>query len=222
MNHTIDPNAQPSNLALLAEAVLTEEKAELVLCHYVHFGPGQSATVAMLMTALLASDANSTELAAMAERYRAEVPEPGLLEVATHILIGLGRLPGPDERIARPHVERATKQHLNKLVNQMRPLLGLSDDDLRSEGAKRRKLEVLGPLGFTDARAEDGRDLIHHPIIGNIDHHSITLRTVVDWAFRIGNAHGRDSLRNSLRELLDVPRASPDPDAYVDPDGPDA
>lgn len=55
------------------------------------------------------------------------------------------------------------------MVSRIRPLIGMTFEEVRAERTKRDALGVLGALGFEDADDGEHPNDIFHPLIGQID-----------------------------------------------------
>jgi hypothetical protein len=188
---------QHTAVLMAAETALTSAERTAFLDR---FEPHRGAHVADILDMLDDTDSNLDVIEAYYENHAQDVPEPNLLSTATYLCLYLG------------DVHSLTWDKVKAMIERIRRYLGLTYSEHQSERSKRLRLEALEPLGFKDARVEDGRDLIYHPIVGNVNHYTINLHNVVDWAFKLGTTHGREQLRADLRSLLDVPRHSHDPD----------
>jgi hypothetical protein len=178
-----------TQLYLAADAILTSvERARFLK----RFSLQDGAQVADILDQLDNTDSDLPVIETMYENHRQDVPEPGLLSAATYLCL------------YTTDVHSVTWDAVSAMVERIRPLLGLSDDELRSERAKRAKLELLAPLGFVDANDGEFPDDIYHALIGSFDHRKVSLENIVSVAFHAGKAAGADELRAKLRALLDV------------------
>lgn len=164
-----------TSLYLAAETALTSAERAAFLRGFPHM---EGASVADILGKMESNEHELGIVMPLAERYGAQVPEPELLTVAVRLGIRLHR----SAILAQPwELTRA-------LVERIRPLLGLTYDEFQSERAKRDKLELLAPLGFTDANDKDAPYNLYHPLIGHYDCREVDLSNVMQLAYSAGTA----------------------------------
>ena len=182
--------AEHMNVMLAADTALTSTEREVILSR---FDRTQTGALVADVLAMLHDNNDSAELVQqIADRYADRVPEPGLLAVATRIA----------NQLDYAALSMQPWETLEPLIARIRPLIGLSYEDMRDERAKRDKLEALELLGFEDADDGEAPHHIWHHAFGSIDHRAVSLGTVVQQAFNEGRMAGRNELRAELHALL--------------------
>lgn len=187
---------------LAIQAAITAEEREAFMRNVPH-PPG--AHVAAILENMESNPARDI-IAPMARLHDKDVPEAFLLGLVVKLLLGIhGR------------AELVTWEVVRAMIERVRPLLRMNRWELAEEWgkrdpqatqrtdeaeailaarleardaleAKRGKLLILGPLGFTDANDKDAPYNLYHPLIGHYDCREVDLSNVMQLAYDAGTA----------------------------------